>query len=100
MAVKARFETTVSKNMVVLVEPTQDLHEKHGVCLAKDLTPLTPEASEEQLLMANTMDQDVCDPQMEAEDMTQARLVGATSNRWRESQTSRLSMEHRPESDC
>ena len=65
--------------------------EKHEVCLAKGLIPLTPEAGEEQLIMANTTDQDVwlrcrmtvgravstegCEIHgMDAEDQTRARL--------------------------
>ena len=59
MVVKARFEPAVCEDTVVLLEPTHDLMEKHGVCLAKGLIPLTPEAGEEQLIMANTTDQDV-----------------------------------------
>ena len=43
MAVKARFEPTVCEETVVLVEPTSDLLEKHGMCLAKGLVPLMPE---------------------------------------------------------
>ena len=43
-----------------MIEPSHDQLEKNGVCLAKGLIPLTPEASkEQQLIMANTMDQDV-----------------------------------------
>ena len=91
MAVKYRFEPAVCEDTVVLLEPTHDLLEKHGVCLAKGLIPLTPEAGEEQLIMANTMDQNVwlrcwmtveramptegCEIHgMDAEDQTQARL--------------------------
>ena len=44
MAVKARFEPAVCKDTVVLLEPTHNLMEKHGVCLAKGLIPLTQEA--------------------------------------------------------
>ena len=35
MAVKARFEPTVSEDTIFLVEPSHDLLEKHGVCLAR-----------------------------------------------------------------
>ena len=59
IAVKARFEPAVCEDTVVLVEPTHDLLEKHSVCLSKVLVPLAPEADEEQIIMANIMDQDV-----------------------------------------
>ena len=39
--------------MVVLVETTGDLLEKHGMCLANILVPLMPEACDGQLIMAN-----------------------------------------------
>ena len=59
MAVKAHFEPRVCEETVVLVEPTSDLLEKHGVCLAKGLVPLRPETCDGQLIMANTTDRDV-----------------------------------------
>ena len=59
MAVKARFEPVVCEETVVLVEPTSDLLENHGVCLAKGLVPLKPEMCDGQLIMANTTDRDV-----------------------------------------
>ena len=40
-------EPTVSEDTVVLVESMIDLLEKHGLCLAKGLTPLMPEAEED-----------------------------------------------------
>ena len=45
--------------MVVLVEPTGDLLEKHSVCLAKGLVPLKLEMCDGQLIMANTTNHDV-----------------------------------------
>ena len=42
MVVKAQFEPAVCEDTVVLLEPTHDLMENHGVCLAKGLIPLTP----------------------------------------------------------
>ena len=59
MAIKARFEPAVCEETVVLVEVTRDLQEKHGVCLAKGLVPLTPEGCDGQLIMANTTDHDI-----------------------------------------
>ena len=59
MAVKARFEPAVCEEMVVMVEPTSDLLEKQGMCLAKGLVPLTPEGCDGQLTMANTTDHDI-----------------------------------------
>ena len=59
MAVKAWFEPVVFEDTVVLVEPNSDLLEKHGVCLAKGLVPLTLEVCDGQLVKANTTDHDV-----------------------------------------
>ena len=59
MAVNPRFEPAVCEETVVLVEPTNDLLEKHGVCLAKGLVPLKPEECIGQLIMANTTDHDI-----------------------------------------
>ena len=59
MTVKTRFKPAVSEDTVVLVEPTGDLLEKHGVCLAKGLVPLSPGICDGQLIMANTTDHDI-----------------------------------------
>ena len=58
MSIKVRFEPAVCEETVVLVEPTSDLLEEHGVCLAKGLVPLMPEGCE-QLIMANSTNHDI-----------------------------------------
>ena len=68
-------EPGVCGDMVGLWELTRDLWERQGVCLAKGLLPLTPEACNRPLVMAGSTDQDM----WLGRPMTVGR-VGSTNN--------------------